>query len=93
MSKYKKERKEWISRFQYYSRKFSELINDDEIKEGLINFCKKNGASQTIIDTLVNNEYIDLEYTDKFYLRFENPNDVIYWAGMFKDIYKKVKTQ
>ena len=85
MSKYKKERKEWISRFQYYSRKFSELINDDEIKEGLINFCKKNGASQTIIDTLVNNEYIDLEYTDKFYLRFEDPNDVIYWAGLFKD--------
>jgi hypothetical protein len=85
ISKYIKDRKDWISKFKYYSRKFSELINDEEVKLGLIKFCKKNGADNLIIKTLENNEYIDLEYTENFYLRFEDPNDVIYWAGLYKD--------
>ena len=85
INSYIKERKEWIGKFQYYSRKFSELINDQDIKSGLIKFCKDNEADETIIFALENNEYIDLEYNDKFHLRFSNPSDIVYWIGQYKD--------
>lgn len=85
MNKYIRERKEWIRKFQYYSRKFSELINDQDIKAGLIKFCKDNEADGAIIFALENNEYIDLEYNHKFHLRFSNPSDIVYWIGQYKD--------
>lgn len=85
MKRYISERKAWIREFKYYSRKFSELINDEKLKKRLIKFCIDNNASKKIIDTLKNNEYIDLKYNENFYLRFDDPNDVIHWAGLFKD--------
>jgi hypothetical protein len=85
MNKYIREKKEWITKFQYYSRKFSELINDPDIKLGLIKFCKDNKADKTIIFALENNDYIDLEYNDKFYLRFNDHMDIVYWIGLYKD--------
>ena len=51
----------------------------------LVSFCKKNNAPKHVIDLLESNQEIPVVLNKIFYKRFRDKNDVVYWAGEFKD--------
>ena len=82
---YKEKKIKWLKEMNKYSTKFYNIMNLNDSRQKLIQFCKDNNANQDIIDLLESDTEIPVILNKAFYKRFKDKNDVVYWAGEFKD--------
>ena len=82
---YKQKKIKWLKEINKYSTKFYNIMNRKDSREKLTAFCKKHNAAKHIIHLLESNAEIPVELNKIFYKRFKDKNDVVYWAGEFKD--------
>ena len=82
---YKSKKIKWLREMNKYSTKFYNIMNRNESRKKLIQFCKENSANKDIIDLLESDEEIPVVLNEVFYKRFRDKNDVVHWAGEFKD--------
>lgn len=82
---YKIKKIKWLKEINKYSTKFYNIMNRKDSRTQLIAFCKKHSAAQHIIDLLESDTEIPVELNKVFYKRFRDKNDVVHWAGEFKD--------
>lgn len=82
---YKLKKIKWLKEINKYSTKFYNIMNRKDSRVKLIAFCKKNNAAKHIIDLLESDKEIPVELNKIFYKRFRDKNDVVHWAGEFKD--------
>lgn len=82
---YKAKRKIWIKELSKYSTKFFNILNTTESRKSVIKFCKDNGANQKIIDELELFQEIKVELNPDLYKKFRDKEELLYWAGRYKD--------
>ena len=85
MSEYKIKKIIWIKEITKFSTRFYNILNNPETKKNLLIFCKEKNANYDIIKLLESSKEIKVNLNKTFYTRFKNVNDVIHWAGKFKD--------
>jgi hypothetical protein len=85
MSEYKKKKKKWIKEMSKYSTRFYNIFNIPESRKNLLHFCKERKANSNIIKLLESTDEIPVELNKIFYKRFKDINDIVHWAGEFKD--------
>ena len=84
-SEYKAKKKEWLSKINKFSTRFYNILNVPETRNNLLQFCKERNANTNIIELLASSNEIEVELNEIFYKRFKDVNDVMHWAGEFKD--------
>lgn len=82
---YKLKKIKWLKEINKYSTKFYNIMNRKDSRIKLVAFCKKHNAAKHIIDLLESDKEIPVELNKVFYKRFRDKNDVVHWAGEFKD--------
>lgn len=85
INEYRKNKKKWMEELSKYSTKFYNILNNKESRKRVIEYCKKFCPHQYIIDYVDNDQIIEVKCNTKLYERFRDPNDVMYWAGKYKD--------
>jgi hypothetical protein len=85
MFEYKNEKKKWIKEMSKYSTRFYNILNIPESRKNLLHFCREKNVKLDIIKLLESSDEIQVELNETFYKRFKDMNDVIHWAGKFKD--------
>lgn len=83
--KYKDKKRKWLKEISKYSTRFYNILNVSESRNKLLEFCIERNAKKEIINLLKSNDEIQIDLNEHFYLRFKDVNDVVYWAGEFKD--------
>ena len=64
---------------------FGQFLGGCQFLKNLLIFCQNRNANSDILDLLTSSEEIPVELNEVFYKRFKNKNDVVHWAGEFKD--------
>lgn len=84
-NRYKIEKQKWLSKMSKYSTRFYNIMNLPDSRRQLLSFCKERNAKKEIIQLLESDKEIEVELNETFYLRFRDVNDVVHWAGEYKD--------
>ena len=87
---YKEAKYNWIKKISKYCVKIHKVLNHPQLRKELIEFVKKNGGNQTIVDLLETDKEITVKLNDEFYERMKDKNDIVYWATSFKDYHIEI---
>lgn len=85
IKEYRKNKKKWMEELSKYSTNFYNILNNKESRKRVIQYCKKYCPNKYIIDYIDNDKIIEVNCNTQLYKRFRDPNDLMYWAGKYKD--------